>query len=150
METDAYRSDGRLANTNLHARTCLHTSKDIYKLQHLPPLLPLQTVMHSNTTKPFESKITIWIPDIVIRGFLKSSRHFSCYLEIGPVPPKGRKMYLTAIFKIQFYYWLEVYICKRATMIRHFWHHYINCWFTGSISIHKPLFDTTTQTLFAK
>ena len=53
--SDAYISDGRLANANLHARTCLHTNKDIYKLQHLPPLLPLQTVMHSNT-EPFESK----------------------------------------------------------------------------------------------
>ena len=133
--SDAYISDGRLANANLHARTCLHTNKDIYKLQHLPPLLPLQTVMHSNTTKPFESKITIWIPDIVIRVFS------SCFFILN----------LDLFFqKIEKYSWrLSLRsnsttgwksMCKRSAMTRHFWQHYINCWFTSSISIHKPFF----------
>ena len=31
-------------------------------------------------------------------------------------------------------------MCKRSAMTRHFWQHYINCWFTSSISIHKPFF----------
>ena len=130
----------------MHARTCLHTNKDIYidtnlhagiywymiktelyvcKLkysssascfiprQHSPPLLPLTLLLEASSS--------------LLVMFL--------YLDLGPVLSKGRKCsWRLSLRSNSTTGWKSM--CKRATMIRHFWHHHLHCWFTSTISIH--------------
>ena len=81
--------------------------------QHSPPLLPLTLLLEASSS--------------LLVMFL--------YLEFGPVLSKGRKCsWRLSLRSNSTTGWKSM--CKRATMIRHFWHHHLHCWFTSTISIH--------------